>query len=104
MAVRALAVLTASAVSDDARQDEDHAGDTDHVRDVLRAEPGVHVLARRAEVQDHVERAAGCHHGEADEHQERELTDVAQEDLYRKHALEIHPLAAPVNCIARIGV
>ena len=101
MDVRALAVLAAGAVADDARKDEDHAGDTDHVRHVLRAESGVDVLARRTEMQDHVECTAGCHHGKADEHQQRESTDVAQDDLYRKHALEIHRPATGVNSIAQ---
>jgi hypothetical protein len=94
------AELAAGAVDDDARQDERHAGDTNHVRGVLGREAGVRVVIRRAEMDHDVRHATRRHQRQAEQHREGETSDP----LYRKHGLEIHLMADDVNCIAQIGL
>jgi hypothetical protein len=67
IASRTLAELAAGAVDHDASQDEEHAGDTEQVREVLRAEvtvmAGVHI---GAQMHRDVEDTGDHHHGETD--------------------------------------
>jgi hypothetical protein len=94
------ASLAASAVDDDARQDECHARDPDHVRCMRRHEAVVCVVVDRADVDDDIQDAAHGHQREAEEHQERQLP----EPFYHEHALEIHPEPTRVKSIEQNGM
>jgi hypothetical protein len=82
MAGRDGAAMAAGAVDDDARQDEGHAGEANQVRDVLGADHGVGLVAQRREVEHDIEDAARGHEAEAQEHHDRERSQVAHV-LYR---------------------
>jgi hypothetical protein len=85
--------MATGSVRNEARKDEDHAGDTDQVRQVLHPEVVDVVVGgvRQAQpVDDDVEDATHGHHGEAEQHQDGKPTDEP-ECLYHQHTLEIHP-------------
>jgi len=64
--------MATGAVSNDARNDEDHGGERDHVREML-VRPMTHVLVcRRRQANDHVRREGGGHDRHADAAEERE--------------------------------
>ena len=99
---RAGAAVAARAVQDDARQDEGHAGDPDHVREVLEGEARMRFMAAMAsqrDVDDDVQHATGGHHEKANQH-ERRQSPQPPSGLYHQHELEIHPHGWPVNSIA----
>ncbi len=105
MTGRSWAAMAAGTVQDEARQDEGHAGDSDHVRQVLRGE-GRGMGSRMGcvigglEVDHHVQDATERHDEEAEEHQRRQMPERA-ESLYHQHVLEIHRRPEDVNSIAR---
>lgn len=92
------AEVTAGAVDDDSRQDEDHADDAEQVRQVRDTRVAGSVLSGD-EVNHHVE-DAGCN--EDDDPgpcHDRQLPELAQESapsLYHQHVLVIHP--EPPRC------
>lgn len=84
--------LVTRPVRHEARQDEDHAGDTDDVGQVLDPEAVDVIVGRVGESQamdGDIERAADGHHPQAKQHQGRESAREA-ERLYHQHSLEIH--------------
>jgi hypothetical protein len=83
---RPRAAVAAGPMGDEAGQDEDHAGDTDEVRPVLRDQALVDVMPRADHVDDDVHRTPDGHDAETEEHQQRETADAAQE-LYHQHVL-----------------
>src|SRR5574338_17683 len=90
------AALVTGPAHDEARQDEDHAGDTDQMGQVLDSEVVGVVVRRMREpepVDDDVESAASGHHGEAEQHQDGESAREP-ERLYHQHTLEIYPSTA----------
>lgn len=93
------ALVVASTVQDEARQDESHARDADHVCAVRGEHCAVRVVVDRAEVDDEVQDAARGHQRQADDHRERQ----APETFYHEHVLEIHPpaTACQVYCTKR---
>jgi len=80
---RALAELATGAVDDDARQDEDHAGDTEEVREVLRAELVMACVRTAEHMNDDVEDAGKHHHHEPEHADQRDPTKFLDLSLYR---------------------
>ena len=80
------AELTAGAVDDDARQDEDHADDAEQVRQVLRAEVLVPGMAIRRQVNGGVQDQCRDHHHQSEAAEGRDGSGFggdAATDLYR---------------------
>src|SRR5574338_448344 len=97
------ATLATGPVRDEPRQDEDHAGDTDEVGQVLDPEVVDVVVGRVSEaepVHDDVERASDGHHREAEQHEDREPTNEPK-NRYHQHALEIHLWAGECQMYAQ---
>ena len=61
------------------------------------------VALRRPEVENHVECAADGHDGQANEHQDGQVSE-SEQSFYRKHVLLIHGALDAVNSIASIAV
>jgi hypothetical protein len=83
---RQTAELAASAVDDDARQDEDHAGDAEKVRSVLEAEAVVPAVLAGGQVHDCVECSGRQHQQQpdaADGRQVMGIPDQLSHRLYR---------------------
>ena len=75
--------MAAGGVSDDARYDEDHGGERDHVREML-VRPMAHVLVRRRhQTHDHVRNEGGGHDREADAAEEREPSKLSPDSSSR---------------------
>ena len=75
--------MAAGGVSDDARYDEDHGGERDHVREML-VRPMAHVLVcRRRQAHDHVRHEGGGHDREADAAEERKPSELSPYRLCR---------------------
>jgi hypothetical protein len=72
MTIRARAAMAAGAVQDEARQDQGHAGDPDHVGKVLGAEAGMGFMRGGLKVDHHVQPATDGHDQQAEEHQRRQ--------------------------------
>jgi hypothetical protein len=84
IASRSLAELATGAADDDARQNEDHAGDTEQVGEMLRAECRMVVrVAIGHEVDRDIECAGDEHHGEANQADRRHVSHLFQPVLYR---------------------
>jgi hypothetical protein len=95
------AELTAGAVYDDSRQDDDHADDAEQVRHVRDRRVAGSVLAGD-EVNHHVENAGRDEDEDPGSCHGRQLADVAQEtapSFYHQHALVIHRDRSGVNSI-----
>lgn len=104
---RTRAALAAAAVDDDSHQDEDHAGDTEHVRKVLAHGSVVRFVSPAAEVKHDVDEPRRDHHGQTDLGSARHPEQVVEEcahRFYHQHWLVIHPAARDVNSIANPSV
>jgi aspartate oxidase len=90
---RHAAELAAGAIGDDARQDKDHADDTEQVGRVLRDESVVTGVLAGQQVQDDVADAGRHHQQQPHATQDREGAHFENEPLpvfYRQHGLVIH--------------
>jgi hypothetical protein len=90
---RHAAELAAGAISDDARQDEDHADDARQMGGVLDAEAVMPGVLDAGQVHDDVERTRGDHHQQPDATHGREGARFENEPFavfYRRHGLVIH--------------
>ena len=96
---RALAELATGAADDDARQDENHAGDTQQMGEMLRAQHrmGGMRVAPAHEVDGDVADPRSNHQGEAELAGKGEAPKLFETALYRQHWLVIHLSRPNVN-------
>ncbi|MGQ0608793.1 MAG: hypothetical protein ACT4OQ_10080 [Chloroflexota bacterium] len=81
---RALAELATGPVDDDARKDEDHAGDTEEVHKVLWAGPVMACVRTAEDMNDDVGDAGKHHHHEPEHADQRDPTKFPHHlSLYR---------------------
>ena len=98
------AEMTAGAVCDDSRQNEDHADDAEQVRDVRISRVRGSVLAGD-QVNHDVKDAGRNEYHDPGSCDGRQLAQVAQEastSFYHQHVLVIHRPRGGVNSIANV--
>jgi hypothetical protein len=83
---RARAAVAAGAAGHDARQDEGHAGDPEHVGTVPSRRCRMRMAARRRHMNGDVRDPGDGHEGKADEQDDGQVADPT-ERLYHQHAL-----------------
>jgi hypothetical protein len=89
---RSAAELAAGAIDDDARQDEDHADNSQQVGGVLETEAVMPGVLTGSQMHDNVERTRRHHQQQPEATQRREGTRLEDDPLacfYRQHALVI---------------